>query len=167
MGVQLLTQLNVILRNSGTLEALTRRLGRKLAKRWARLRSREPSGRTYTAAHDPIFRLQFLARLGIQSDFADLAALLLTPSIVTAFVWRDGRFALEGTEIEVLPSELSNVWLRFAILLVIRLAASTVARLWLERNMGRVMMCSMPCTHSNPLRSCLPQHLSLLSLIHI
>jgi hypothetical protein len=101
---------------------------------------------TYRSCNDPIFRLQFLARIGIQSDLADLVSLLSTPCLVSAFAVRDGAFTLEGTGILVRRCDLENVWLRFALLLVIRPAASTLARLWLDRDMGRTMMCK-PTLH--------------------
>ena len=72
-------------------------------------------------------------------DLADWAALVLTPTVVTAFVWRDGSFSLEGTGILVRRCDLPHVWGRFVILLVLRPAASRLARFWLDRNMGRAM----------------------------
>ena len=45
--------------------------------------------------------LQFLARLGIQYDLADVTSILLVPTIVSATVWRDGYFTMQGTGILV------------------------------------------------------------------
>jgi len=90
---------------------------------------------------DPIFLMQFLARLSIQYDLADLAAMLLTPCLVSAFAWRDGHFALQGTGVLVRPCDLPNVWTRFAVLLLIRPFFSYLARLLLDRSMGRTMIC--------------------------
>ena len=55
-----------------------------------------------------IFLWQFLARLGIQDDLADLAAIVLTPTLVSAFCWRDGRFVLQGTGIVVRRCDLHH-----------------------------------------------------------
>ena len=141
VAMQVLVQVNVILRNSGTMEALIKRSLQTAARRLPCLRCLVRADVSdYSAAHDPIFRLQFLARLGIQSDVADLAAMLLTPSLVGVFVWRDGSFALEGTSILVRPCDLENVAVRFTLLLCIRWAASAFARCWLDRNMGRTML---------------------------
>ncbi len=71
-------------------------------------------------SEDALFRLQFLARLAIQYDLADLTAMITVPSMVSFFVWRDGWFSLEGTGILVLPCELRWVWLYFALLFVIK-----------------------------------------------
>ena len=74
-------------------------------------------------------------------DLADLAAMLLTPCLVSAFAWRDGHFALQGTGVLVRPCDLPNVWTRFAVLLLIRPFFSYLARLLLDRSMGRTMIC--------------------------
>jgi len=84
--------------------------------------------------------LQYLARITIQYDLADLAALLLTPSIITLFVWRDGWFTLEGTGILVRPCDLDNLWIRFAILLCVKPAASLIARSWLRAKMRKTLL---------------------------
>ena len=152
VSVQLLIQINVVLRNSGTMEALINKGLRWLSRRHRCLACLAHADLSeYQSCSDPIFRLQFLARLGIQSDLADLAALLTTPCLVSAFAWRDGAFELDGTGIIVRQCDLSNVWLRFALLLVIRPAASTFARFWLDRDMGRTMMCKRTLHGSSPL----------------
>ena len=151
VSVQLLVQVNVFLRNSGTVEALTRRSLRWLGHQCALFQGKGSELSNYQVDHDPIFRLQFLARLGIQSDLADRSALLLTPCLVSAFVWRDGRFDLEGTGVIVLPGDVRNVWARFLVLFAIRPAFSFCARVWLDRNMGRVLTCRHTLHGRSPL----------------
>ena len=132
---QLLFQLNVIFRNSGTLDALlTRYLGTCNALLSGyRLKAFDPN-------NDPLLKLQFIARVSWQYDLADVAALLATPLMVTLFVWRDGYFTLEGTSILILNCELPTIWARFALLLVIKPAASTIARMWLRAKMRKTLL---------------------------
>ena len=77
------------MRNSGTTDAIVRRQ----AALWCRcilgpgqLKKNDPND-------DPLFRLQTLARLGIQYDLADRLAIVVTPSIISFFVLRDGWYA--------------------------------------------------------------------------
>jgi hypothetical protein len=58
--------------------------------------------------------------VAIQYDLADITAMLAVPAMISFFVWRDGAFALDGTDIRVLPCELGTMWSHFLILLVIK-----------------------------------------------
>jgi len=89
---------------------------------------------------DPLVRLQYIARLGWQYDLADVAALLATPTIVSFLVFRDGFFTIQYSGILVLPCHLRNVWIRFAILLVIKPGASWLARTWLRMRMVKCFL---------------------------
>lgn len=51
-----------------------------------------PLDNVYT---DPAIKLQFLARVAIQYDLADMVAIAVAPTIVSIFVWRDGLFTLQ------------------------------------------------------------------------
>ena len=72
--------------------------------------------------------------------------------IVTLLVCRDGYYTLEGTDILVRACDLNNVWLSFGILLVIKPAASGIARLWLRRKMRKTLLVSprMPGPSATP-----------------
>ena len=90
--------------------------------------------------NDPLMRLQYLARLGWQFDLADVAALIATPSIVSFIVWRDSFYTLQGTTILVRTCDLTNLWLRFIVLLCVKPAASTFARTLLRTKMRRTLL---------------------------
>jgi len=67
--------------------------------------------------------------------------MLTVPSMITFFVWRDGAFALAGTDIEVLPCELGNVWQHFGLLLIIKPFFSFfIARKILAQRMARMLL---------------------------
>ena len=136
---QVLVQVNVILRNSGTNDAIMQNYFGRFFRLLLCQRAQD-SLKEFDPNLDPLIRLQFLARVGWQFDLADVAALIATPAIVTLLVWRDGYYTLEGTDILVRACDLYNVWLRFGILLVIKPAASGIARLWLRRKMRKTLL---------------------------
>jgi hypothetical protein len=76
-------------------------------------------------ANDPIFKLQFIARLSVQFDIAIYCSGIVVPSIVSFFVWRDGYYTLEELENVVLitPCELPTMWIRFAIMWALQVGA--------------------------------------------
>ena len=78
---------------------------------------------------DPVWVLQYLARVGMQYELADLCAIGCTPLLVWVFVWRgDGWVSLVGTGLLVRECDLANLGVRCAILLAIRLAVNLLAR---------------------------------------
>eukprot|EP00966_Prymnesium_polylepis_P041370 959877-Prymnesium_polylepis.1 len=83
-------QLNLILRNSGTSWGIFLAIARPCLRA---LGARNPLDTINT---DPVIKIQFLARIAIQYDIADLAAILAVPTIVSLFVWRDGLFTLQA-----------------------------------------------------------------------
>ena len=123
-----LLQLNIILKNSGTYEGIVSRIRHELL------------GIPWDRTDDAILKLQFLARLAIQYDLADLAALLSVPAMISCFVLRDGYFSIEGSGILVLSCDLVQLWAHFALLVVIKPAAFYVARKILERKMARALL---------------------------
>ena len=137
--MQIVLQTNVILRNSGTTDALMQRYLRRTFNLLL-CQTKHDKLREFDPNADPLIRLQFLARVGWQYDLADVTALVATPTIVSLLVWRDGLYTLEGTEILVRACELGNVWLRFGLMLVIKPAASTIARCWLRRKMRKTLL---------------------------
>ena len=77
----------------------------------------------------------------VTDDLADITAMLTVPSMITFFVRRDGAFALAGTDIEVLPCELGNVWQHFGLLLIIKPFFSFfIARKILAQRMARMLL---------------------------
>ena len=66
---------------------------------------------------DPVYTLQSIARKAIQYDIAQLTSLILVPTVISFFIWRDGVFTLEGTGILVDACNLERIWLRFLVLL--------------------------------------------------
>jgi len=76
----------------------------------------------------------------VQYDLADVAALLLVPTLISLFVWRDGWFTLQGTGILVRRCDLPFLWQRHAVLLVIKPAASMIARAILSRHMRKTLL---------------------------
>ena len=89
---------------------------------------------------DPLYRLQYLARLAIQYDLADLTAMVVTPCAVSFFVWRDGWFTLQGSGILVRHCDVGRMWVRFATLLCIKPVASSIARWMLIRKMRSTLL---------------------------
>jgi len=89
---------------------------------------------------DPLFRLQFIARLGIQYDLADVTAVLTTPAVVQFFIWRDGLFTLESSGILILPCHMHWVWARFGLLLLIKPFFGYIAKLILIRAMRKTLL---------------------------
>ena len=89
---------------------------------------------------DPLFTLQYLARLAVQYDLADTTALLTVHSVVSFFVWRDGYFSLQNTKILILPCHLQWVWLRCAILVLVKPLAASLARVILKRAMRKTLL---------------------------
>ena len=139
---QILLQVNIVFRNSGTTDALTKRYmsgffrfltGGLAFNKTATLRGADPT-------QDPLLRLQYLARLGWQYDLADVAALISTPSVVSIFVWRDGVYHIDGTTMVIRPCDLRNVWIRFGVLMCIKPAASLLAREWLRSKMRKTLL---------------------------
>jgi hypothetical protein len=127
-----------VLRNSGTTDALIRRhLGRLVLVLTRRSTHRFTKA---SVEDDPLFRLQYLARIAIQYDLADLTAMIATPSLVSLFVWRDGWFALEGSSLLIVPCELPYLWMRFGFLLLIKPAAAVLARTLLKRAMRKTLL---------------------------
>jgi len=134
---QVLLQVNIVMRNSGTTDAL---LKRKMGQCIARLLCASKRFNKVELYDDPIFRLQYLARITIQYDLADLTALILTPAIVSFFTWRDGFFTLEGTGILVRHCDLIQLWGRFGILLLVKPIAALLARVLLRRKMRKLLL---------------------------
>ena len=130
---QLLQNVILVFRNSGTGPALANLLIGKVCGRRARLRKNDPN-------NDPLFTLQMLARLGVQYDLADVTALILTPSIVTLIIYRDGVFEMEGTDVVVRACNLGAMWSRFVALLFIKPFCSTIARIILVRAMRKTLL---------------------------
>lgn len=73
-------------------------------------------------------RRQFLARIAIQFDIADITAIILVPTLVTVCVWRDGFFSLQDTSVLVRDCELPYIWRRFLVLLLIKPASFAVTQ---------------------------------------
>lgn len=38
---------------------------------------------------------QYLGRIAVQYDLAQLAAIVLNPAVISLFIWRDGFFSLQ------------------------------------------------------------------------
>jgi hypothetical protein len=131
---QILLQGNIILRNSGNTAALTKRILDRLGVYGpAQLKRKDPND-------DPLFVLQNIARMSIQFDLADLTALVVTPLIVTFFVWRDGWFSLEGTGLLVEPCELPQMWSRFIFLICLNHTSSYIGLALLRRDMRKTLL---------------------------
>ena len=131
---QVLMQAVVCLRNSGTTDALTRIALEKIT---AAVGCQQAMNVTLD---DPLYRLQYLARMAIQYDIADWTSVLLTPSIVTFFVWRDGYFTLENTGIFVNSCLLRGLWARFLLLLLFKPIGSSLGRLLMNRKMRKTLL---------------------------
>ena len=140
--MQVIMQVWVVLRNSGTNDALIARSANKSGAFVAFLACSDyiAGFREADALRDPLYRLQFLARMSVQADLADLSAIVLTPAAVCFFVWRDGWFSLEGTGILVRHCDLGPLLTRFALLLLIKPIGSTIARCLLIRKMRKTLL---------------------------
>ena len=139
---QLLLQVFVFLRNSGTTDALISRFLKTGGTLVAAFFLQERAV-TFTFADplsDPLYRLQYIARLAVQFDLADFTAILITPIAVTFFVLRDGWFTLEGTGILIRDCDLPSLWGRFGFLLLTKPVASMLARLYLIRKMRKTLL---------------------------
>lgn len=123
-----LLQLNIVLKNSGTYEGLASQLRHNVLKV-----PRDQSD-------DAILRLQFLARLAIQYDLADVSAMISVPTMLSLFAARDGYVTLEGSGILILTCDLPQLWLHFLLLLCIKPLSFFVARKILERKMARALL---------------------------
>ena len=133
---QIVLQVNIVGRNSGITDAIVRRQSRI----WCRCLLGPGQLKKADPNDDPIFRLQSLARLAIQYDLADLTSLVLTPAVVTLFVWRDGYFTLQNTSILVEACDIGRLWTRFIILLVIKPFFSWIARCIMIRTMRKTLL---------------------------
>lgn len=144
--IQCVTQINTIMTVSGSTSALLQRgtdwvlskIGLK-----QRMLGSDP-------ANDPIFKLQFIARLSVQFDIAIYCSGIVVPSIVSFFVWRDGYYTLEELENVVLitPCELPTMWIRFAIMWALQVGALSLTRALLARQMRRALL-GKACMHGN------------------
>ena len=124
----LLLQLNIVLKNSGTYEGLLSKLRREVFK--------VPPDPT----DDAILKLQFLARLAIQYDVADLAAMVTVPAMLSLFVLRDGYVTMATSGNLILPCDLLQLWLHFVLLVCIKPLSFFAARKILERRMARALL---------------------------
>jgi len=93
-------------------------------------------------AMDPLFKLQFLAALGVQYDIAIYTSVVMVPTFVSFFIWRDGYFTLEGVEtiVFVTPDAIGNMWTRFAILAALQFFSLLLARQLLQRQMRLALL---------------------------
>ena len=164
--MQVLMQVWVVLRNSGTNDALLSMLDSKSGALVALLTCTDHVAgfREADPLRDPLYRLQYLARLAVQADLADLCAIVLTPTAVAFFVWRDGWFTLEGTGILVRHCDLPQVFARFGLLLLLKPLGATLARCLMIRKMrktllgkktlhGRSLVASKAIAHRRTVRS--------------
>lgn len=135
--MQVLLQTNILLRNSGYTDALLVRQLPRLIPNWIWDTSTLSA---YDPEADPLFHLQFLARITVQYDLADLTAMLAVPSVVTMFVLRDGWFTLEGSMIIVRHCDLWRMWSRFLVLLAIKPFAMQLAQWVLQRDMRKTLL---------------------------
>ena len=119
---QVLLQSLLVLRNSGVGVALATKFTESAM---IKLRMATGGFKKADPNDDPLFTLQTLARMGVQYDIADIAALILTPAVVCVFLWRDGIFLVEGSGILVRPCDWWNMVLRFLVLLIIKPIASS------------------------------------------
>ena len=133
---QAFLQINIMMRNSGTTDALLRRHFGKLIQCILRQNKFQKA----KAEDDPLFRLQFLARIAVQYDLADLTAMVATPAIVSFIIWRDGHFALEGSGLLVRSCDIGSMLRRFGFLLVVKPIASLLARMALKRAMRKTLL---------------------------
>lgn len=134
---QVLLQANILLRNSGTTDAILVRQLPRLIPNWIHNTDKMAA---YNPDDDPLFHLQFLARITVQYDLADLTALLAVPSVVTFFIHRDGWFTLQGSEIIVRHCDIWRMWQRFLFLLVIKPFMGLLARHVLQRRMRKTLL---------------------------
>ena len=135
---QLLLQINILGRNSGITDAITRNhIGRWTNKCLCRV---DKFQGLPDPDDDPLFRLQFLARVSVQYDLADVTALLCVPSVVSFFVWRDGYFSLQDSGILVRSCDVARLWARFGILMIIKPTVSLLARNILKRAMRKTLL---------------------------
>ena len=133
--MQILMQLVIFLRNSGTMDALISRGARNVSQ--LLLRNFKVKA---DPLRDPVYRLQLLARQAIQSDIAAITAVTLTPCAVSYFAWRDGFFTMEGTGILVRHCDLPKLWQRFAYLMLFKPTGSLLGRWVMVRKMRKMML---------------------------
>ena len=89
---------------------------------------------------DPLFKLQTLARMGIQYDLAEAAALIITPTLVSLLLWRDGIFFMEEAGVIVRHCDFQAMWIRFIALFILKPIYSTIARAILARAMRQTLL---------------------------
>ena len=134
--MQVLLQANVFMRNAGAYYIVT---NRGLKQLYRVLGHQDQFGmQDYDS--DPLFVLQYLARMAVQYDLAQLVAIILTPSMITIFIIRDGFFTLQGSGILLRPCDLRNVWLRFGVLFCLTPFASYAGQLMLQRAMRKTLL---------------------------
>ena len=132
-----LLQLNIIARNSGiTHAAMFQGLDPYISK----IRGKRGVIKRFRVNSDPLYTLQFLARISLQYDLADGCAIILTPTMVSFFILRDGYFTLQGTGILLTACDLNQLWLRFFVLALIKPAASAIARKILIKDMRKTLL---------------------------
>ena len=64
---------------------------------------------------DPVIRVQYIARLSIQLNIADICASITVPLMITYFTLRDGLWVAPGSRVPVTPESLDNLWMRMAV----------------------------------------------------
>ncbi|KAL1511499.1 hypothetical protein AB1Y20_006297 [Prymnesium parvum] len=129
-----LLQGHLIARNSGTYWGIFLSCARCVLRACGK---RNPLDNIHT---DPAIKIQFLARVAIQYDIADMAAIVFAPTLVTLFVWRDGVFTLQDSGILVTECRLGNMWLRFFILALVKPMASYIAYLIMRNRMALTLL---------------------------
>jgi len=136
--LQIVMQIWLFLRNSGIVFAIQNKLLALILQRVAPPKDKGP--RKKNPDEDPLLTLQYLAAFGIQYDFADLCALLLSLFMILFFIWRDGWFTLHGTGLLVKSEQMGTVVFRFVIIAILKLLAGFAARTFLMRSMRKTLL---------------------------
>ena len=127
-------QVNIVMRNSGTFNGIAFYVARRIQHFGVR------RGWVKPPSEDPVFKIQFVARIAIQYELADFTAMVLVPTMVSFFVWRDGFFSLAATGILIRPCDLGTVWLHFGVYLAIKPFFFAIARRLMMRRMALVVL---------------------------
>jgi len=133
-AMTLLVHTAIFIRNSGLGQPITERATTFL-QTFGQNRSASRELEKRNLRKDPLFILQYVAEKGMLYDLCDFCACGMTPFLVSFFIARDGFFTLYGTGIYVSACNLPQVWLRFVLLLAIKLTVGKAARTVLARHM--------------------------------
>uniref|UniRef100_A0A7S3BX71 Uncharacterized protein n=1 Tax=Haptolina ericina TaxID=156174 RepID=A0A7S3BX71_9EUKA len=124
--VQLALQLNVFMQNTGNYEVLLLAFGKTI--------------RQIVRSADPFLKVQFLAKRAVQYNHADIANIVIVPSICFFFIYRDGWYTLHKTGVVLYECHEEKLFIRFVFLACLKPVTAYLSRVVLARKMRKMLL---------------------------